>query len=193
MSPKKDSTQFSYPSPRTISPNSSARPSREQRLPGNNGKNKRNWIKPRSWANFLTVMWHRFKNLFFSLKNYDILSPNLAMRRQVKRSLRHRPTLGLSDWFESFCQPRQIAYPVVNFLYTRLETYSGIELGKLLPSDRLEEDLRWTDLCGFDWQIILCDDFMQQFNVDMTCCIEDFSPNTIEDLMLLLHQQFKHR
>ncbi|NJR37863.1 MAG: hypothetical protein HC781_02245 [Leptolyngbyaceae cyanobacterium CSU_1_4] len=115
------------------------------------------------------------------------------MRRQVKQSLRHRPTLGLSEWFESFCRSRPIAYPVVNFLYTRLETYSGIEPGKLLPSDRLEEDLRWTDLCGFDWQIILCDDFMQQFNVDMTRCIEDFSPKTLEDLGLLLHQQLKQR
>ncbi len=138
-------------------------------------------------------MWHRFKNLFFSLKNYDTLSPDVTVRRQVKRSLRHRPTLESREWFECFCKSRQVAYPVVNFLYTRLETYSGIELGKLLPSDRLEEDLHWTDLCDFDWQIILCDDFMQQFNVDMTHCLEDFSPNTIDDLVLLLHQQFQRR
>jgi hypothetical protein len=193
MSPKKDSAQFSYPSPRTTSRNSSALQSREQPLSGNNGKNRKSWAQPRNWATFLMVMWHRFKNLFFSLKSYEILSPDLAVRRQVKKSLRHRPTLGMSEWFESFCKSRQVAYPVVSFLYTRLETYSGIELGKLLPSDRLEEDLRWTDLCGFDWQTILCDDFMQQFGVDMTHCIEDFSPNTIDDLVLLLHQQFKQR
>jgi hypothetical protein len=187
MSSRKDSANFSPPTLQSIS----TLHLREARLPGNNKKNGRGWIKPKNWATFLTAMWHRFKNLFFSLKNYDILSPNLAMRRRVKRSLRHRPTLGVSDWFESFCRSRPIAYPVVNFLYTRLETYSGIEPGKLLPSDRLEEDLRWTDLCGFDWQVMLCDDFMQQFNVDMTRCIEDFSPNTLEDLVLLLHQQFK--
>lgn len=179
--------------PPTLSRSSPTCQSRERQLSGNNEKNKQSLVKPRKWATFLTVMWHRFKNLFLSLKNYDILSPDLAVRRQVKRALHDRPTLGLSEWFESFCKSRQVAYPVVNFLYTRLETYSGIELGKLLPSDRLEEDLRWTDLCGFDWQIVLCDDFMQQFNVDMTHCLEDFSPNTIDDLVILLHQQFKQR
>jgi hypothetical protein len=138
-------------------------------------------------------MWHRFKNIFFSLKNYDLLSPDLAMRRQVRQSLRHRPALGLSEWFETFCKPRQIAYPVVNFLYTHLETYSGIGLGRLLPSDRLEEDLHWTELCGFDWQLTLCEDFMQQFDIDLTSSLEDFSPRTLEDLIILLHHQFQHR
>ena len=114
------------------------------------------------------------------------------MRRQVNQSLRHRPLLGLGEWFESFGKPHQIAYPVVNFLYTRLESYSGIEPGRLLPSDRLEEDLHWTELCGFDWQITLCEDFMRQFNIDLTPCLEDFSPATIEDLVFLLHHQFQH-
>lgn len=192
MPSKKDSAQFSYPYPRTISRNCPTLQSREHRPSGNNEKN-RHLVQPKKRAFFLTVMWHRFRNLFLSLKNYDLLSPDLAMRRQVNRALRHRPTLGLSEWFESFCKSRQVAYPVVNFLYARLETYSGIKVGKLLPSDRLEEDLHWTDLCGFDWQIMLCDDFMQQFNVDMTHCIEDFSPNTIDELVILLHQQFKQR
>gem|GEM_PF-1377050 len=190
---KKDPAQFSYPYSRTISRNSPTLQSREHRPSGNNGKNRQSLVQPKNWAFFLTVMWHRLKNVFFSLKNYDLLGPNLTTRRQVKQSLRHRPNLGLREWFESFCESRQIAYPVVNFLYTRLETYSGIELGRLLPSDRLEEDLHWTDLCGFDWQIVLCEDFMQQFNVDMTHCIEDFSPNTIDNLVLLLHQQFKQQ
>lgn len=192
MSLKKRSPQFSYSSNRSRSRNSVALQSREHQHSGNTGNKKPGWIQPQKWVSFLTVMWHRFKNIFISLKHYDLLSPDLAMRRQVNQSLRHRPLLGLGEWFESFGKPHQIAYPVVNFLYTRLESYSGIEPGRLLPSDRLEEDLHWTELCGFDWQITLCEDFMRQFNIDLTPCLEDFSPATIEDLVFLLHHQFQH-
>jgi hypothetical protein len=136
-------------------------------------------------------MWYRFKNLFTTLKHYDILSPDLTMRRQVNQSLCHRPQLDVAEWFEVFCKPRQVAFPVANFLYTHLEGYSGIALAKLTPSDRLEEDLHWTDVCDFDWRIALCDDFMQQFGVDMSQCVEDFSPRTVEDLLLILQQQLQ--
>jgi hypothetical protein len=189
MSPKKQSPPFSYAPLR----NSTALESGRNQRSGNNERNRQGWFQPRNWVSFLTVMWHRLKNLFFTLKNYDLLSPNLAMRRQVKGALRHRSELGMADWFEAFCKPLKGAYPVVNFLYNHLEAYSGITLGKLRPSDRLEEDLHWTDLCGFDWQVMLCEDFMQQFNIDMTSCLENFNPHTVEDLVTLLHREFQRQ
>jgi hypothetical protein len=160
---------------------------RSHRRAGNNKGKQR--AQPNGLTRLLAVMWHRFKNLFAHLKTYDLLSPDLATRRQVKRALCHRPRLSLSEWFETFCKSRPLSYPVVSFLYTRLETYSGLELARLVPSDRLEEDLCWTAICGFDWAIALCDDFMQEFGVDMTQCAETFDPKTVEDLILLLQQQ----
>jgi hypothetical protein len=166
---------------------------RERQRAGNTRRKGQRSAQPNRLATLLAVMWHRFKNLFFNLKNHDLLSPDLATRRQVRQTLRHRPRLGLREWFEVFCKSCQGAYPVVDFLYSHLETYSGLELAVLVPSDRLEEDLHWTDVCSFDWQIALCDDFMYAFGVDMTQCVEDFSPRTVEELILLLQQQLQRR
>jgi hypothetical protein len=162
---------------------------RERQRAGNTRRKGQRASSLNGLAKFLAVMWQRFKNLFINLTNHDVLSPDMAIRRQVRRALCHRPRLGLSEWFESFGKSRPIVYPVVSFLYHRLESYSGLELARLVPSDRLEEDLHWTAICGFDWQIALCDDFMQEFGVDMTQCAEDFSPKTVEELMMLLQQQ----
>jgi hypothetical protein len=160
-----------------------SQPRERQRAGNTRRKGQRNGL-----THLLAVMWHRFKNLLVNLKTYDLLSPDLAVRRQVKRSLCHRPRLSLSEWYAAFGKSQPLDYPVVCFLYAHLETYSGLELARLIPSDRLEA-LRWTDICGFDWAIDLCDDFRQEFGVDMTECAEDFDPQTLEELILLLQQQ----
>jgi hypothetical protein len=133
------------------------------------------------------VMWHRFKNLVFSLKTYDALSPDLKMRQQVNRMLRQRPALNLEQWFESFYQPLGITYAVADFAYGHLAQYSGLEVGCLLPSDRLEDDLHWTQVCWFDWQLNLYDDFWQRFEVDISDCFDESALLTVKDLMAFLN------
>ncbi|MBF2051783.1 MAG: hypothetical protein EDM05_047600 [Leptolyngbya sp. IPPAS B-1204] len=132
-------------------------------------------------------MWHRFKNLVVSLKTYDALSPDLKVRRQVNRMLRQRPLLSLNQWFQSFYQPLGITYTVTDFAYVHLARYSGLELGRVLPTDRLDEDLHWTQVCWFDWQLNLYDDFWQQFGVDISDCWDESALLTIKDLMAFLN------
>lgn len=134
------------------------------------------------------LMWHRFKNLVFSLQTYHALSPDLNVRRQVNQTLRQRPILHLDQWFQMFYQPQGIAYTVANFAYVHLANYSGLDFGRVLPSDRLNEDLHWSQICWFDWQVKLHEDFWQQFGVDISDCWDDSSLQTVKDLILLLNQ-----
>jgi hypothetical protein len=133
-------------------------------------------------------MWHRFKNLVISLKTYNALSPDLKVRRQVNQMLRQRPVMSCDQWFESFYQPQGILYSVASFAYKRLPNYSGLEFGRVLPTDRLNEDLHWTQVCWFDWELNLYDDFGQTFGVDISGCLDEFNLETVKDLLLFLNQ-----
>jgi len=133
-------------------------------------------------------MWHRFKNLCFSLNTYKTLSPDPGVRQQVNRVLRDRPMLSSDQWFETFYQSQNIAYSVANFAYHYLEVYSGLEMGRVRPGDRLHLDLRWTEICWFDWETQLCEDVQQQFSVDISECPEDWQAFTIGELVAFLDQ-----
>ena len=133
-------------------------------------------------------MWHRLKNLFFNLRAYNDLSPDLRVRQQVNRSLRDRPLLRQDEWFAQFYKAQGIAYPIAAFAYTHLEKYSGLSLGSILPTDRLEEELRWTEVCWFDWEQALCEDFYACFKVEIDDCLDFSSLRTIEDLILSLNR-----
>jgi hypothetical protein len=136
-------------------------------------------------------MWHRFKNLVISLKTYDALSPDLRIRRQVNQSLQRRPRMDCTQWFESFYQSQGVLYSVADFAYQHLANYSGLEFGRVLPTDRLHEDLHWTQVCWFDWETSLSDDFWQQFGVDISGCLDEPNFHTVKDLLLFLNQYIK--
>jgi hypothetical protein len=138
-------------------------------------------------------MWYRFKNFLFSLKTYGILSPELRVRRQVNQRLYNRSSLAANQWFQLRCQPLGISRAIANFAYTRLATYSGLEFSRVLLSDRLEEDLRWTQVCWFDWEIALCDDFCEQFGVDISDRLDAFDFNTVAELLTFLNQQLNYK
>jgi hypothetical protein len=134
-------------------------------------------------------MWYRLRNIVQSLETYSILSPDREVRRQVNRELRDRPTLDAERWFETFFQSQGVTRSIAIFAYRHLGQYSGIQFEHVLPSDRLEEDLRWTQICWFDWEMTLCDDFLQCFGVDIADRICEFAPMTIADLVLFLNEQ----
>jgi hypothetical protein len=135
----------------------------------------------------------RLKNLFLSLQTYDILSPDFQQRRQVNRALRDRPALSSHQWYRSYYQPSGIAPSVAAFAYSYLEKYSGLRIARVLPSDRLEADLHWTEVCWFDWETKLCDDFWHCFGIDISDRLEDFSPSTIADLIQFLNGQIQKK
>jgi hypothetical protein len=137
-------------------------------------------------------MWHRLKNFFQGLTTYPILSPDLRTRRQVYQWLRQRPTLSLGDWYVVHGKPSNLSYAIIEFAYQRLADYSGLEFGRMLPSDRLNEDLCWTKICWFDWHMALCDDFCQWFGVDLSNEILSLPETTIGALLKFLEDHRKH-
>ncbi|HEY9639814.1 MAG TPA: hypothetical protein V6C57_04985 [Coleofasciculaceae cyanobacterium] len=135
-------------------------------------------------------MWHRLKNLFSSLRVYHDLRPDLRVRQQVNRILRDRPVLEQDEWFETFYKARGIAHPVATFAYTHLGQYSGLRLGSVLPTDRLEAELHWTEVCWFDWEQCLCEDFYGCFRVEIDDCWDFSNLQTVEDLILFLNHHW---
>jgi hypothetical protein len=153
------------------------------------------WVKAQASALSSTPlqrsMWYRLKNIFSSLRTYNSLSPDLRVRRQVNQKLRDRPALNLHDWFEAFYHAQGVPYTIATFAYTYLSQYSGLDIGRILPHDRLHEDLHWTQVCWFDWETNLCNDFYRYFGIDIS---DRFDPScflTIWDLIIFLNLQWK--
>ena len=142
-------------------------------------------------------MWRTLTNLIFSLRTYRALSPDIQVRRRVNRMLRTRDPLNMDEWFERFWQAPQsapqssekISKALVAFLYTHLARYTKLEIARVLPCDRLQEDLHLPTICWFDWEINLCDDFYQTFGVDISYSFDVSTLSTIEDLALFLNRQ----
>jgi hypothetical protein len=132
-------------------------------------------------------MWRRLQNILTSLRTYADLSPDVQIRRQVNHALRDRSRLTTNQWFEIFWQPLQVARPITDFVYRYLPVYSGLDVGRLQPSDRLEEDLHLSLICWFDWHLSLCQDLWDCFGVDLSDRIDTVSLETVQDFVLFLH------
>lgn len=133
-------------------------------------------------------MWYQLKNFIQSFKTYSVLSPDLKARRQVLHFLRKRPLLSPAEWYEIYGQSFQISLPITEFAYRYLAEYSGLEFGRVLPGDRLDEDLSWTKICWFDWQLALCDDFCEQFAIDLSDDVWNIPETTILALLRFLEE-----
>ena len=134
-------------------------------------------------------MWRTLKNVLYSLWTYADLSPDIRLRQQVQRTLRQRPCLNAQGWYHLHWQSCGIAQPISDFVYGHLQQYSGLEVGRVYPSDRLNEDLYLPLICWFDWEISFCESFLETFGVNLE---SEFNSNnfvTIHDLMLFLNQQ----
>ncbi|HHP7244332.1 MAG TPA: hypothetical protein ACFE0H_06565 [Elainellaceae cyanobacterium] len=134
-------------------------------------------------------MWRRLKNFFVSLKTYDDLSPDVRFRYQVSRRLDHRPELDLCEWFEAFWQPLGIEPAIAEFVYECFSKYSGLSFAKVTPSDRLEDDLCWYEVCWFDWELTLIDDFYDRFDRDLSDHFIPENLDTVEDFVRFLNDQ----
>jgi hypothetical protein len=134
-------------------------------------------------------MWRSLKNFFYSLWTYADLSPNLAVRRRVKKNLRTRPLLNPGEWHQKFWQSQDISRKISDFVYTQLQHHSGLELGRVCPSDRLNEDLHLAVICWFDWELSFCEAFLATFGIDLGDRFNLDDLSTIEDLVIFLNQQ----
>lgn len=134
-------------------------------------------------------MWRRLKNFVFSFRTYGELSPDVRVRRRVGRFLRDRPVLSADEWFEVFWQPRNISKSVADFVYTHMQSYSGLDFARVRPTDQLDKDLSLTLVCWFDWELSLCEDFLNCFGVNLCDRFDAHTLNTVEDLVVFLNRQ----
>ncbi|MEX0270504.1 hypothetical protein AB3R30_15275 [Leptolyngbyaceae cyanobacterium UHCC 1019] len=134
-------------------------------------------------------MWHLLKNFFYSLRTYPDLSPDLRMRQRVNQILSDRPPLNPEDWHQKFWQSLNITQSVSYFVYQHLPNYSGLDCGRIRPSDRLQEDLHLSLVCWFDWQQSLRQDFFTQFKIDLGEETDLETLSTIEDFIVFLDRQ----
>jgi hypothetical protein len=141
-----------------------------------------------SWRCMLQTV----QSMWANLSVYADMKPDFQLRCQINRSLTHRPTRSLDDWFETFWQPRGVTKPVARFVYQYLSDYSGLSFGRILPSDRLCEDLKLTLVCWFDWQLDLCDDVLRELGVDVSA-IEFDDLETLEEFVQRLNQEYLQR
>jgi hypothetical protein len=72
---------------------------------------------------------------------------------------------------------------LIEFLYTHLQEYTGLEVGRLQPSDRLVDDLQFPSICWFDWGLTLCTDFYDAFGVDISDQFDEGCLETCADLV----------
>jgi len=136
-------------------------------------------------------MWHRLKHIVHDLRAYPYLSPDLKLRRQVLNFLHQRPLLSLAEWYATHGKTHNLSFAVTEFAYEHLGKYAGIEFGRTLPGDRLEDDLCWTQICWFDWYLSLCDDFHHHFGIDLSGELSNIPTTTIGALLTFLedHRQ----
>jgi hypothetical protein len=80
---------------------------------------------------------------------------------------------------------------VLAFVYTKLPDYSGLQVGRLRPHDRLIADLQLPLVCWFDWPHQLCDDFYESFQVDLSEEFDESILETVEDLVIFLHRKLE--
>lgn len=137
-------------------------------------------------------MWRRVNNLVNSLRTYQTLSPDMRFRQHVNQRLRQRPYLNLDEWFESFWKSEHILKATAEFVYSTVASYSGLKFAYVLPEDRLEEDLCWTHVCWFDWELVFFDDVNVHFGVDISDRFHLEKIHTIADLVRFLDQQIRH-
>jgi hypothetical protein len=121
------------------------------------------------------------------------LSPDIVARQRVNEFLRSRPSLTSNEWFIRYWTPPAVpqALPkaLVDFAYHKLQAYSGLDIGRVQPSDRLVEDLAFPAVCWFDWGITLCEDVYVTFGLDISDHFDETQLVTFSDVMTCLHQQ----
>lgn len=139
------------------------------------------------------MKWRPLNNLVKSLKTYHLLSPDPGVRQRVNQWLATRPCLSCHEWFLAYWAPPNASVslprPIVDFAYYRLEDYTGLQVGRIYPTDRLVDDLCFPAICWFDWGLTLCDDFYTTFGTDISDTFDETQLVTCADLMCFLKHQ----
>ena len=135
-------------------------------------------------------MMNQLSNWINSVSVYADMSPDLGIRYQVNQWLQTRThrALSLTAWCRLFSD-QSTDREVLAFVYQRFSEYSGLEFGRVRPGDLLHGDLHLALVCWHDWVITFCEDFCEQFYLDLSDCFDEDDFETIGELVTFLHSQ----
>jgi hypothetical protein len=133
----------------------------------------------------------QLQNRWMDLNAYPDMRPDYKIRQQVKRSHTDRPLYSAVEWHQRFWYPLGVQRLLSEFVYELLGECSGLEIGRLLPSDRLMQDLQLPLVCWFDWEMVLTEQFGTRFGLDTDWILDIGEFETLEEMMLALDRLLK--
>jgi len=135
----------------------------------------------------LSRLTAQLQNSWMAIQAYSDLSPDQGLRRRIRRSHRNRSLYQSLEWHNRFWKPLGIRSDLSEFVYEALSACSGLEAGRLLPNDRLIEDLRLPLLCWFDWEMVWTEQFFDRFGLDSHWVIDVSEFQTLQEFMVGLN------
>ncbi|MGD1898044.1 MAG: hypothetical protein ACFB16_13945 [Phormidesmis sp.] len=135
-------------------------------------------------------MMNQLNNWFSTLSAYADMSPDIAIRHQVNQWMKKRTRLNLdvSEWCDLFA-PQSENRELLTFIYQQFSQYSGLEFGRVRPRDTLHAELHFALVCWHDWVITFCEDFYQQFQIDLSDHFDEDDFETIGEMIAYLSEQ----
>jgi hypothetical protein len=133
----------------------------------------------------------QLQNRWMDLNAYPDMRPDYRMRQQVKRSHADRPLYSVVEWHQRFWYPLGVQRLLSEFVYELLGECSGLEVGRLLPSDRLMQDLQLPLVCWFDWEMVWTEQFGTRFELETDWILDIGEFETLEELMVALDRLLK--
>jgi hypothetical protein len=128
----------------------------------------------------------QLQNRWMDLNAYPDMRPDYKIRQQVNRSHAQRPLYSAVEWHQRFWYPLGIQRLLSEFVYELLTECSGLEIGRLLPSDRLMQDLQLPLVCWFDWEMVWTEQFGTRFGLETDWILDIAEFETLEELMVAL-------
>jgi len=93
--------------------------------------------------------------------------PSGGARSEVNRRLMNRAAHSEEQWYDAHFKAAGVSADVARTVFRCLAGYSGIDFGRVLPDDRLAQDLRFDDVCWRDWEIDFVSDLREQLGLDL--------------------------
>ncbi len=92
------------------------------------------------------------------------LDASATARAEVTEALARRPRLDEESWYRLYWEPEGVPEAVSNYVFHYFGEISGIDSGRAVPTDLMESDLRFNEVCG-DWDYDHIEAFARQFKV----------------------------
>lgn len=135
----------------------------------------------------------QLQNRWMDLNAYPDMRPDYKIRQQVNRKHADRSLYNSVEWHQRFWYPLGIQRLLSEFVYELLGECSGLEVGRLLPSDRLMVELQLPLVCWFDWEMVWTEQFITRFELQTDWILDIAEFETLEELMLALDSLLKRQ